>query len=67
MDPKKSKKLRALVYVGLAGGLVGVSTMSTAAHGNASSHTLGTKSINWQADDFKVVDDKTDRGPVKVI
>jgi hypothetical protein len=57
MDKKNTKKLRALVYVGLAGGLVGVSTMSAAAHGNASSHYLLAKPLTWQADDF-VVDQK---------
>lgn len=53
MDPKNSKKLRALVYAGLAGGLVGVSTMSASAHGNASSHGTITK-IKWQADEIVV-------------
>ena len=67
MDQKKSKKLRALVYVGLAGGLVGVSTMSAAAHGNASSHGIDTQSISWQVDDFTVVDVKADaeKAPTK--
>lgn len=58
MDPKNSKKLRALVYVGLAGGLVGVSTMSAAAHGNASSNFNLWDRISWQADDI-VIDQQT--------
>ena len=52
MDRKKS--LRALVYTGLAGGLVGVTSMSAAAHGNASSHVVDSEVLSWQADDFVV-------------
>ena len=55
MDAKKSKKLRALVYVGLAGGLVGVSNYSAAAHGNAYSNNTNGAEITWQADEFQVV------------
>lgn len=58
MHPTKAGKLRALVYTGLAGGLVGVSTYSAAAHGNASSHCapLPGQTITWDADDL-VLDD----------
>lgn len=60
MDPKKAKKLRALVYTGLAGGLVGVSTYSAAAHGNASTRSVvDGQQITWQADDFVVAQQPT--------
>lgn len=48
-------RLRALVYAGLAGGMVGVCGLSVAAHGNASpasAHSAG--SLTWNADDFVV-------------
>jgi len=64
MDKKNAKKLRTLVYVGLAGGLVGVTSMSASAHGNASSHTIHAKKLTWQADDF-VVDQKQQAAPTK--
>mgnify|MGYP000302345318 CR=1 FL=1 len=52
MNPKKTRRLRALVYTGLAGGLVGVSTYSGAAHGNASSHgLLRGQDATWWADE----------------
>lgn len=53
MDPKTTRRLRALVYTGLAGGLVGVSTYSGAAHGNASSHCvqLPGQDAAWWADE----------------
>jgi hypothetical protein len=60
MDPKKAQKLRALVYTGIATGLVGVSTYSAAAHGNASSHSPANgQTISWQADDFVVSEQAT--------
>lgn len=50
--------LRKLVYAGLAGGLVGVWSVSAAAHGNASSHAYNGQELNWQADQV-VVDTAT--------
>ena len=57
MDQQRSNsKLRKLVYAGLAGGLVGVSGMSLAAHGNASPATQNGTKITWDAEDFVVQD-----------
>jgi hypothetical protein len=58
MHPTRARKLRALVYTGLAGGLVGVSTYSAAAHGNASSHCapLPGQTVSWDADDLVLED-----------
>ena len=60
MDPKTTRKLRALVYTGLAGGLVGVSTYSAAAHGNAYSTDVLPEPISWQADDIVMADARED-------
>ncbi|WP_374674258.1 hypothetical protein [Ideonella sp.] len=57
MDSNKTRKLRALVYTGLAGGLVGVSTYSAAAHGNAYSTDVLPEHISWEADDIVVTAD----------
>lgn len=54
MDPRTTRKLRALVYTGLAGGLVGVSTYSAAGHGNAYSTDVLPDQVTWQADDIVI-------------
>jgi hypothetical protein len=50
---KASRKLKTLVYAGLATGFAGVCSTSAALHGNASSH--GQAMVDWNADTFTVV------------
>lgn len=49
---KASRKLKTLVYAGLATGFAGVCSTSAALHGNASSH--GQAMVDWNADTFSV-------------
>lgn len=49
---KASRKLKTLVYAGLATGFAGVCSTSAALHGNASSH--GQAMVDWNADTFTV-------------
>ncbi|AUH51577.1 hypothetical protein CXB49_12480 [Chromobacterium sp. ATCC 53434] len=44
--------MKKLVYTSIATGLIGVTSLSAAAHGNASSHAFST--IDWKADSFSV-------------